>query len=135
MSGELMRPTLAMAVLTLAAIPANASAGRYTYGLDNDRDYLGWAIVSHDNTSMSGLDDLDSVERLESDFGEEFLYIRLGSDRYVIRDRSLIARAQDAAKPMHEAGRVVGKIARARAERRARSEEKDFSARQHAATE
>ena len=108
--------SLAIAVLTLAALPANVAADRYSYGFDNDRDYLGWAIVSHDNTSMSGLDDLDSVERLKSDFGDEFLYIRLGEDRYVIRDRSLIARAQDAAKPMQEAGKEVGKIARARAE-------------------
>jgi signal transduction histidine kinase len=108
--------SLAIAVLTLAALPANVAVGHYTYGFDNDRDYLGWAIVSHDNTSMSGLDDLDSVESLKTDFGEEFLYIRLGRDRYVIRDRSLIARAEDAAKPMQEAGKEVGKIARAQAE-------------------
>ena len=107
--------SLAIAFLTLAAFPTSVAAGHFSYGFDNDRDYLGWAIVSHDNTSMSGLDDLDFVEKLKSDIGEEFLYIRLGGDRYVIRDRSLIARAEDAAKPMQEA-KVLGKIARLRAQ-------------------
>src|SRR5439155_1338436 len=125
-SGEPMPPTFALAVLPRAVIPASVSAGRYTYGFDNDREYLGWAIVSHGNTSMSGLDDLDSVEKLKSDFGEEFLYIRLGEDRYVIRDRPLIARAKDAAKPVGEAGREVGEIARARAERALNQEMRDI---------
>ena len=115
-----MRPFPAvafLAVLGLAALPADALAGKYAYGFDDkERDRLGWAIVSGDNTSMSDMSDLDSMDKLKSEFGDEFLYIRLGSDRYVIRDRSLMKRAHDALRPMQEAGREIGVIARAHAE-------------------
>ena len=115
-----MRPFPAvvfLAVLGLAALPAGALAGKYAYGFDDkERDRLGWALVSGDNTSMSDMSDLDSMDKLKSEFGDEFLYIRLGGDRYVIRDRSLMTRAHDALRPMQEAGREIGVIARAHAE-------------------
>jgi hypothetical protein len=112
-------PALAiLAVLSVAALPAGALAGKYAYGFDdNERDRLGWAIVSGDNTSMSDMSDLDSMGKLKSEFGREFLYIRLGSDRYVVRDRSLMERAKEAMRPMQEAGREIGRVARAHAER------------------
>jgi len=111
-------PALAfLAVLGLAALPAGVLAGKYAHGFDdNERARLGWAIVSGENTNMSDMSDLDSMDKLKSEFGDEFLYIRLGSDRYVIRDRSLMKRALDALRPMQEAGREIGVIARAHAE-------------------
>jgi len=110
---------LAPAALFAAAHQPLASAGSYSYGFDNDRkdhDDLGWAIVSGDNTSMSDMQDLGSMDKLKSEFGDEFLYLRLGEDRYVVRDRALMKRAQDAARPLKEAGKEVGEAARAQAE-------------------
>jgi hypothetical protein len=112
------RIVLAIAVALAAALyPGGARAGDYGYGFDDDHDRLGWAIVSGENTSMSDMKDLDSMDDLKSEFGREFLYIRLGKDRYVIRDRALMKRAEDALEPMQEAGREIGEIARAHAER------------------
>src|SRR6185503_14215308 len=102
-----------VAVLALAGVSAANHEHGYSFGSD---DNLGWAIVSDDNTSMSDMSTLDSMDDLKSEFGDEFLYIRLGKDRYVIRDRALMRRAQEAARPMQEAGREIGEIARAQAD-------------------
>jgi chromosome segregation ATPase len=114
------RTNAALAAVALLASAAfftpHAFSGSYSYGFDNDRDRLGWAIVSGDNTSMSDMQDLGSMDDLKSEFGREFLYIRQGGDRYVIRDRALMQRAKDAARPMQEAGREIGEAARAQAE-------------------
>jgi hypothetical protein len=116
-----LRPIPALALLVVfgvAALPAGAFAGKYAYGFDdNAREHLGWALVSGDNTSMSDMSDLDSMGKIKSEFGKEFLYVRLGGDRYVIRDRPLMERARDALRPMQEAGREIGAMARAHAER------------------
>src|SRR3989442_8360516 len=119
--------SIALLGLSVAAsIPASARAsarasshswvGSHSHGFDNDRESLGWAIVSGNNTSMSDMKDLDSMDMLKSEFGKEFLYIRLGEDRYVIRDPALMRRAQDAVRPMQEAGQEIGEAARAQAE-------------------
>jgi hypothetical protein len=110
---------LAPAALFSAAHQPLATAGGYSYGYDNDQndhDRLGWVIVSGENTSMSDMQDMGSMDKLKSEFGDEFLYLRQGEDRYVIRDRVLMKRAQDAARPLQEAGREVGEAARAQAE-------------------
>ena len=103
-------------LLCAAATPAGAIAGDYAFGFDTDGGDLGWAIVSDDNVSMSDMKDLDSLDDLKSEFGDQFLYIRLGGDRYVIRDRGMMKRAKDAVRPMQEAGREIGETARAQAE-------------------
>jgi hypothetical protein len=107
---------ICLGLLAAVAAPSGASAGNYTYGFDTDRGNLGWAIVSDGNVSMSDMTDLDRLEDLKNEFGEEFLYIRLGEDRYAIRDREMIQRAKDAARPMQVAGREIGETARAQAE-------------------
>jgi len=111
-----MRTKIALATLAAALMAAGASAGSYGYDHGNDRDPLSWTIVSGDNTSMSDMQDLDSMDDLKERFGDEFLFIRLGEDRYVIRDRGLMKRAEEAARPMRDAGREIGKAARAQAE-------------------
>ena len=110
-----MRTKIALATLAAALMAAGASAGSYGYDHGNDRDPLSWTIVSGDNTSMSDMQDLDSMDDLKERFGDEFLFIRLGEDRYVIRDRALMKRAEEAARPMRDAGREIGKAARAQA--------------------
>ena len=110
---------LAPAALFSAAHQPLATAGGYSYGWDKDQDdpdRLGWAIVSGENTSMSDMKDMGSMDKLKSEFGDEFLFLRLGEDRYVIRDRALMNRAKDAARPLQDAGREVGEAARAQAE-------------------
>jgi chromosome segregation ATPase len=111
-------PVLAfLAVLGVAALPVGALAGKYAYGFDdNEHDRLGWAIVSGDNTSMSDMGDLDDMDRLKSEYGREFLYVRLGKERYVIRDRGLMARVERAAEPVRKAGKELGEVARAQAQ-------------------
>ena len=76
---------------------------------------FGWMIVDHDKTSVSTMKDLDGLDGLKRKFGEEFLYVREGEDRYVIRDPALMKRAWDAGRPVHEAGAKVGRVARAQA--------------------
>ena len=85
------------------------------YGSDLQPRELGWMIVDHDNTSMSSMRDLDDLEGLKRTFGDEFLFVRDGEDRYVIRDRALVKRAWDAQRPVGEAGRKIGRAARAHA--------------------
>jgi hypothetical protein len=104
-----------LAGLVVASIPSGAPAHGYSYGNDTDPDELGWAIVSGEMTSMSDMKDLDSMDKLKAEYGEEFLYIRLSENRYVIRDRALMKRAKDAARPMQQAGREIGIAAKAQA--------------------
>lgn len=106
---------LSLLIACAAALPGPSQAsGGFRFALDGHHDPdLGWAIVSRDDTSMSDLIDLDRINDLKKDFGEEFLYIRDGRARYVIRDRRLIERARDANESIQKFGREIGIIARA----------------------
>ena len=110
---NLVLALLAAAALSTITIPRAASAGSFAYGYDN-REPLAWALTTDGNTSMSSLEDQDSFNKVKDEYGDDFLYIRDGEDRYVIRDRGLMARAEAAAKPMREAGRDIGAAARLR---------------------
>src|SRR5439155_21072201 len=76
-----------LAILTSIFLPPAASAKDSSISFDTDRDGFGWAIVSGENTSMSDMDDLDSFDNLKEKYGDEFLFLREGDNRYVIRDR------------------------------------------------
>jgi len=108
---------LASVALSTVALPAAGSAGSYSYGYDDKGDRLSWALTSDGSTSMSSLDEKDSFDKLKSEYGDDFLYIRDGEDRYVIRDRGLVDRARDATRPMKEAGREIREVARMRVEK------------------
>jgi hypothetical protein len=103
-----------LASLAVVGMPAGTSAHGYGYGYDKDDD-LGWAIISGDDTNISDMRDLDSMDDLKARFGDEFLYIRLDESRYVIRDRGLIKRAEDAAGPMKRAAKEIGMAAKMQA--------------------
>src|SRR5262249_5230888 len=60
------------------------------------------------NHSVTDLDEMGSLDDMKDKYGDEFLYIRLRDERYVITDKGLMKRAEDAAKPMQEAGRELG---------------------------
>jgi hypothetical protein len=105
---------LALGLVLLPSV--SYSKGGYAFGSDNDPDHgLGWAIVSGEDTSMSELSDLDRIEELKHSFGDEFLYIRDGSARYVIQDPDLIGRARKAQESIQLYGREIGIIAGAKA--------------------
>ena len=102
------RTSVALAALAVLALAPPLAAAGYHYGFDNDdKDNLGWVIVSGGHNSSSDLGHED-LEGLKDRFGRDFLYIRDGDERFVIRDRGLIRRAQDGLKPMEEAGREIG---------------------------
>lgn len=105
-----------LAILSLAAIPSavlagNASASSYSYGYDDEADRLSWALVSGNDKSTSDMDEMDSLDKLKSEYGDEFLYVRQGQDRYVIRDRGLLERAHRATEAVGDAGRAIGESA------------------------
>src|SRR2546429_301353 len=99
---------VALAFLATVLLPARASANSNSYGFDTDRDRFGWAIVSDGNSTTTDLDDQEAFDRLKEEFDGDFLFLREGDDRYVVRDRGLIERAQRAAAPVNEAGRELG---------------------------
>ncbi len=106
----------AAALLASVATPPSTSADSYSFGSDRgEGGSFGWAIISGGSSSMSEMQDLDSVDDLKARFGDDFLYVREGHDRYVIKDRKLVARAQEAAKEIGKYGREIGDIARAQA--------------------
>ena len=106
---------LAAAILCLA-VPGSSSAYSYAYGSDRDEeDSFSWAIIAGGNTSMSNMRDLDSIDDLKDQFGDEFLYIRDGKDRYVISDPGMVERALEASKEIRKYGKEMGKLARAQA--------------------
>jgi hypothetical protein len=102
-----------------------------------DPHELAWAIVSRDQTSISSTMDLELVDRLRGDFGDEFLYVREDGDRWVIRDRALMKRALDAQRPVREAKVALkaGKRSRKRARAETAAEAREHEVRQRDARE
>lgn len=91
--------------------PAHADADHgFAYG---DDDNFGWAVVSGDQTSMSGVLDHGTLESLKDRFGDDFLVIDDGGHRFVITDDKLFERAQETARDLQKYGREFGEIARA----------------------
>ena len=99
---------VALAFLATVLLPARASASSNSYGFDTDHDRFGWAIVSDGNSTTTDLDDQEALDRLKEEYDGDFLFLREGDERYVVRDRGLIERAQRAAAPVNEAGRELG---------------------------
>jgi len=98
---------LTTALFTAAVSPCLANSS-HSYGFDID-DRLGWAIVSDDtHSNMSSIGDKDDLDDLKAEIDGEFLYIRQDHDRYVIRDKKLIARARESTRGLEKAGRELG---------------------------
>jgi hypothetical protein len=113
---------LAAALVAVAAPPSPAvghehSPG-YAYGYDSgseDRaDDFGWMIVTDENTSVSDMGGLESLDELRDRFGSNFLYFRDGDDHYVVRDQELIDRAERAGRDIKIYGKELGMLARAK---------------------
>lgn len=107
---------LAASAATALCLPVSALAHSDSHGFafGNDGDF-DWAIVSDNNTSMSGQFDPGVLEDLKDRFGSHFLMIEDHRERYVITDRELFERAQRASQRIGRYGREIGEIARAQA--------------------
>ena len=107
--------TLVSLTLLSAFVPVAAFAKSHSWSHgsgSHDPDRIGWAIVTGDRNNSSNLDP-EELSEMQSTVGGKFLYIHDGDDRYVILDRGLIARAERAMEPMHEAGREIREAVRA----------------------
>ena len=98
-----MKRLQAVLPILLLALASHA----YGHGSDPDVHSFNWAIVDGGSESMSSMEDVDEVTRLEHQWGDTFLYIHEDSDRYVIRDRALMDRAEAALKPVRDSKGVV----------------------------
>ena len=98
--------TALAALMLLPALPSHAFAANYNYGFDTDaKDPFGWALVRDGHTSSS---DLNGLDEIKDRYGDDFLYIRDGGERWVIRDNRLMKRAEEDMKPIQDAGREIG---------------------------
>lgn len=107
----------AAVILAIAPPPAAAGhepANRRTHP-SRDEGELGWVLVSDGITSMSDSNDLESVDALRARYGDRFLLLRDGNDRYLIRDEGLIDRAEHATRSIKLYGKEIGLLARSRA--------------------
>jgi len=101
-----------------------AAATAYGHGPGSDVHSFNWMVVDSGSTSMSSTDGVPDVNVLQRRFGDHFIYIREDDDGYVIRDRTMIDRAQSALKPVRdskdawgdrgEASRLHRKIAKSK---------------------
>jgi hypothetical protein len=80
-----------------------------------DKSDLGWVLVSDGITSVSDGSDLESLKVLQARYGARFLLLRDGDDRYLIRDKELIDRAEHATRSIKLYGKEIGLLARHRA--------------------
>ncbi|HEU4764349.1 MAG TPA: hypothetical protein VFT93_01720 [Candidatus Eisenbacteria bacterium] len=64
---------------------------------------------------MSDSKDLESLDALRARYGDRFLLLRDGDDRYLIRDKGLIGRAEHATRSIKLYGKEIGLLARYRA--------------------
>lgn len=78
---------------------------------------LSWAIIDddHNHSHASTQDALEEIEDLKSRFGDEFLFIRDREDRYVIKDRALIQRAEEASHRIGDHAHEIKTLAKAQA--------------------
>lgn len=111
---SLSRCLLAVAVVAVAlpsAAVARSSSHSMSFGTD---DEFAWAIISDQHQSMSGGIDMD-LEELKDQYGDRFLVVRDGDERYVITDEGLVRRAERSASEIRKYGTEIGEIARTQA--------------------
>ncbi len=91
-----------------------------TWRHDDGSDDIAYVIATRDDglsTSGSGDEtDFRAARRLRDENGEDLLYVRLEDDRYVIRDRGLIAEAKRLLEPVQAMGRRQGELGQRQSE-------------------
>ena len=109
----LMRLGFAFALLLF--VTALALAHPHSHGKGYRDSELSWAIIDDDHNHSSNLDEMDEIEDLKPRFGDEFLYIRDGKERFVITNRDLIRRAEEASHRIGDHAKEIKTIAKAQA--------------------
>jgi chromosome segregation ATPase len=104
-----MSPTLRFVLALTLLLPALAVA--HPHSALHGHDELGWAVVRGEHRHTSSMDDLDEIDDLKSRFGDDFLYIRDGDERYVITNRAMIDRAEDASNRIVDPAKAIAKAA------------------------
>jgi hypothetical protein len=104
-----MSPTLRLVLALTLLLPALAVA--HSHPALHGNDELGWSIVRGEHRHTSSMDDLDEIDDLKSRFGDDFLYIRDGDERYVITNRAMIDRAEDASNRIVDPAKAIAKAA------------------------
>lgn len=91
---RLTRRTHVALALTVLILPALAFAHSHpSAGASKPDRELGWAIRRDGLWHVSEIWDMDSIEKLPSKYGDDFLYIRDGEKKVVITDPILVERA------------------------------------------
>lgn len=98
-------------------VTALALAHPHSTGKGYRDSELSWAIIDddHNHSHASTQDALEEIEDLKSRFGDSFLYIRDKDDRYVITNRALIERAEEASHRIGDHAKEIKTIAKAQA--------------------
>jgi flagellin-like hook-associated protein FlgL len=99
---------LAQLALCGAAAGSQSKPSR-TWVFDTDTGgSFSYILVADDGRSSSGSGDMEDyreIQRLRGRYGDEFLYLRRGTSRYVISDPALIAQVHDLMAPQELLGR------------------------------
>lgn len=110
-----MRRTFVALALGLV-VPGLAIAHPHSHAVrTHSDDTLGWAVVRDGHKHSSSVDDEDDIRSLVDRYGDDFLYVRDGKERYVIRDSKMIDRAEDASHEIGEHVREITTVAHAQA--------------------
>ena len=113
-----MRPSkLLLIAFAFFSVSAPTAYGRTDDSVEPH--FLRWAIVWHGNVSNYDTDVLDGLDRAKRKYGDDFLYIRQDDRGYVIREHSMVERAQHALDAMKSARRDIGDAPRTKKERKA----------------
>lgn len=93
---------------------SHTSENSFSY---DDSPGFAWVYLqkSGDDESLSGSGDrvdFEEARRLRDQANSDVLWVRLENDRYLIRDRGLLARARTAIEPVERLGREQGELGR-----------------------
>ena len=109
---------LALTAIILTSGPASARAYEIhgTLTTEPERAYV---LVREGTESVSGAGDMhdyDAARALRHTMHGDFLWFRVGEERWVTQDRELLGRTLDAMKPVEELGRRQAEVGRKQAE-------------------
>jgi hypothetical protein len=99
-----MLERIALATAVAAAIAASPALAR-----DDDFESFGWALASRVSTVATSTDDLSQLDEWTSE-GERVLFVRFGSELYLIHDPATLDRVDRLVKPIRELGEKAREI-------------------------
>jgi hypothetical protein len=123
-----MRSTFAPIALALLATAASSGAvtaggmkhesrhSNWTVTHDGDEERFAWVLVKpgddHTQSGSGQSDDFERARKLGRRFNSDFLYVRQGDERFVIRDPEVLERVEEIMEPQEMLGRQQGLLGR-----------------------